>query len=48
MHALIHSNFMNKLTVARGKEKGKDNLGVWDGHVHTALFTMDKQQGPTV
>jgi len=31
-----------------GRKREKDNLGVWDGHVHTALFTMDKQQGPTV
>ena len=22
--------------------------GVWEGHVHTALFKMDHQQGPTV
>ena len=27
---------------------GKDSLGVWDGHVHTAIFKMDHQQGPTV
>ena len=26
----------------------KDTLGVWDQHVHTALFKMDNQQGPTV
>ena len=26
----------------RGRE------GVWDGHVHTATFKMDDQQGPTV
>ena len=28
--------------------KGKDSSGVWDGHVHTAIFKMDNQQGPTV
>ena len=22
--------------------------GVWDRHVHTAMFKMDNQQGPTV
>ena len=22
--------------------------GVWEGHVHTAIFKMDNQQGPTV
>ena len=26
---------------------GKDG-GVWDGHVHTAIFKVDIQQGPTV
>ena len=25
-----------------------DSQGVWDGHVHTAMFKMDNQQGPTV
>ena len=27
---------------------GRESLGVWDGHVHTAIFKMDNQQGPTV
>ena len=26
----------------------KDSQGVWDGHVHTAMFKMDNQQGPPV
>ena len=26
----------------------KGQLGVWAGHVHSAIFKMDKQQGPTV
>ena len=41
----------NKLMVAGGKDSGKDRWkgqGVWDGHVHTTIFTMDNQQGPTV
>ena len=25
---------------------GRD--GVWDGHVRTAIFKIDNQQGPTV
>ena len=29
--------------VARGEE-----VGVWDGHVYTAMFKMDNQQGSTV
>ena len=32
-----------------GRRMGeRDNYGVWDGHVHTAIFKMDNQQGPTV
>ena len=25
-----------------------DSKGVWDGHVHTAVFKMDNQRGLTV
>ena len=28
--------------------RGRDGQGVWGGHVHTAIFKMDTQQGPTV
>ena len=28
--------------------EGRDSLGVWDGYVHTAVFKMENQQGPTV
>ena len=31
-----------------GKGGEKDSQGVWNGHVHTAVFKMDNQQGPTV
>ena len=27
---------------------GANSGGVWDGHVHTAIFIKDNQQGPTV
>ena len=27
--------------------RGRDSQGVWDGHVHSAVFKMDNQQGPT-
>ena len=26
---------------------GRDSQGVWDGQVHTAVFKMRNQQGPT-
>ena len=25
--------------------EGRDNEGIWDDHVHTAIFKMDNQQG---
>ena len=25
---------------------GRDIQGAWDGHAHTAIFTMENQQGP--
>jgi len=31
-----------------GRMGGRDSQGVWDGHVHTAIFTMDNQEGPIV
>ena len=34
----------NELMVAGGR----GSYGVWDGHVHTAIFKMDNQQEPTV
>ena len=35
--------------VTRGEGLGgRDRLGVWDWHVHTATFKIDNQQGPTV
>ena len=33
----------NKLMDAR-----RDSSGVWEGHVHTAIFKMDNQQGTMV
>ena len=38
----------NELMVARRKDWGRDSQEVWDGHVHTVVFKMDNQQGPTV
>ena len=44
-------DFENKLVVTGGGGKGlggRDGLGVWDRHVHTAIHKIDNQQGPTV
>ena len=36
------------LRLPEGRMGGRDSSGVWDGHVHTAIFKIDNQQGPTV
>ena len=33
--------------VAGRRMRGRDSWGVWDGHVHTALFKTDNLQGLT-
>ena len=32
----------------RGREWGKDKLGVWDQQIHTTIHKIDKQQGPAI
>ena len=27
---------------------GRDKLGGWDQHMHTTMYKIDNQQGPTV
>ena len=46
---------MNLLTKQRQTYKTKlwlpertDSLRVWNGHIHTAIFKVDYQLGPTV
>ena len=34
--------------VPKGEEWGRDSQGVWDGHAHTAVFKINKQQGPHI
>ena len=31
-----------------GEKVREDDLGVWDEPIETIIYTMDKQQGPTV
>ena len=32
----------------RGKVVGRDKLGIWNWHIHTTIFKIDKQQGLTI
>ena len=34
--------------VTKGGGGGRDKLGVWDKHIHTTVYKIDNQQGPTV
>ena len=47
-HTEVCSILCNHLMVPRGKDGGRDSLGVWAGHGHTAVFNMENQQGPAV
>ena len=38
----------NELMVTGGRWRGRDRLGVWNWLVHTGIFKIDNQQGPTV
>ena len=31
-----------------GRMGSRDSYGVWNGHVHTAIFKMDNQQAPII
>ena len=38
-----------ELMATRGERWGmRNSLGVWDWHVHTAIFKMHNQQGPNI
>ena len=38
----------NKLMITKGGRGRRDKLGVWDEQIHTTIYKIDKQQGPTV
>ena len=38
----------NTFKVTRGEKGMRDKLGVWDQQIHTTIYKIDKQQGPTV
>ena len=43
-------DFKNQFMVGGGEwgMRGRDSQGAWDWYVHTAVFKMGNQQGPTV
>ena len=41
-------NLQNDLVAAAGKDRRRGKYGVWEGHVHTAIFKVNNQQGPIV
>ena len=41
-------NLENKFMAVGERRRGRDSYGVWDRHIHTAIFKMDSQQGPTI
>ena len=43
---LVQSHILRKWSYVCWR--GRDGEGVWEGHVHTAIFKMDNQQGPIV
>ena len=36
------------LWLPKGKDGGRDKLGVWDQQIQITIYEIDKQQGPTV
>ena len=36
------------LGLPKGKYGGRDKLGGWDWHIHTAIYKIDASQEPTV
>ena len=35
------------LWIPKGKGEESDKLGIWEQHIHTAVYNIDKQQGLT-
>jgi len=46
-HSVAFWLFCDPMAVARQKGGG-DKLGIWDYQIHTTIYKIDKQQGPTV
>ena len=44
------ADFENKLMVTKEEMLGlwRDKLGVWNYHIYTTKYKIDRQQGPTV
>ena len=49
LHSRRRSGKVNyERTEDHGQVEGRESEGVWDWHVHTVVFKMNNQQGPTV
>ena len=46
-HSVTSDSFATPWIVARQKGGG-DKLVIWDYQIHTTIYKIDKQQGPTV
>ena len=46
----IQTHRLRKQTYGSHKRKKveRDKLGVWDENIHTTVYKIDRQQGPTV
>ena len=38
----------SNLMVTKGDSRGRDKLGVWDKHIHTAIYRIGIRQGLTI
>ena len=44
----IHRHIKQTYGYQRGKGVGRDKLGVWGLQIQTAIYKIDKEQGPTI
>ena len=44
----IHRHIKQTYGYQRGKRVGRDKLGVWGLQIQTAIYKIDKEQGPTI
>ena len=42
------TDFETSLWLPKGKGWGRDKLEAWNKHIHTTIYKIDNQQGPTL